>query len=343
MQSSVIVNPSVRNPASGPRCQLSVVIVSFNTREVLRRCLKRLDEVASGLTLEIFVVDNASRDGSVEMLKAEFPHVRVFPSQTNLGFGAANNRVIHMATGRYIVLLNSDAFPLPGALQNAIKHMDDEPGTALGGGRLIGEDGSWQPSARMFPSMVNDFLSLSGLASRFPKSRFFGRADRTWADPRQSCKVDWVPGAFSIVRPDALRQVGVLDEAFFLYYEEVDLCRRIKAAGHSVRYWPDVVVVHLGGESAKSLPDMVRSTAGAQLTLWRMRSGFLYYRKHHGSLAWFCYALESGWHRLRAVVNGFRNGKQRQAKAAASRVTVDLLRQAWRETSGGRVSPPRPW
>ena len=112
---------------------------------------------------------------------------------------------------------------------------------------------SSEPAARQFPSVFNDFLALSGLAARFPRSRLFGRFDRTWAPVTQAADVDWVPGAFAIIRREVLDQVGRFDERFFLYYEEVDLCRRIKSAGWRIRYWPDIVVHHWGGESSKTL------------------------------------------------------------------------------------------
>ena len=327
----------------GYKYHLSVVVVSFNTREVLRRCLTELAADGQPLALEVFVVDNGSRDGSVEMVASEFPHVRLLNPNRNLGFAAANNLMFPVAQGQYVVLLNSDAFLLPGALQRAFERMESEPGTGLAGGRLIGEDGSWQPSARQFPSLLNDFLSFSGLAHRFRKSRFWGRADRTWADPLQEADVDWVPGAFSIIRASVLEQVGGFDESFFLYYEEVDLCRRIKAAGYAVRYWPDVVVVHLGGESSTSMQGAVRSRSGAQLTLWRLRSGFLYYRKHHGRAAWGALAMESAWHLSRFIWNRVAPRPASREKAAESRAMVALARQAWKETRGGRYSPPKPW
>ena len=322
---------------------ISVAIVSFNTRESLRRCLTALEAEGKELAMEVFVVDNESRDGSVEMVASDFPDVRLIQAGRNLGFAAANNLVFEMARGEFTVLLNSDAFLRPDSLQRALEHMESEPGTGLAGGRLTGEDGSWQPSVRQFPSLLNDFLSLSGLAHRFRGSRFFGRADRTWADPMKESDADWVPGAFSIIRTSVLRQVGGFDEAFFLYYEEVDLCRRIKAARYAIRYWPDVVVVHLGGESAKSIPHAVRSNSGAQLTLWRLRSGFLYYRKHHGSAAWRILAVETGWHAIRFMRNRVSTRPERCEKASESRTMIALARQAWRETRGGRYSPPKPW
>ncbi len=222
--------------------------------------------------------------------------------------------------------------------------MESEPRTGLAGGQLIGQDGSWQPSARQFPSLLNDFLSLSGLAHRFRTSRFWGRADRSWADPLEETDTDWVPGAFSIIRASVLEEVGAFDEAFFLYYEEVDLCRRIKAAGYAVRYWPDVVVVHLGGESSKSMQHAVRSNAGAQLTLCECAGGFLYYRKHHGYGAWATLAVESGWHLIRLVRNSIFRSPSRRAKAEESRVTIapGKCRPGERPERGG-FSPPKPW
>ena len=319
---------------------LSVVIVSFNTRAVLRRCLEELEIEGEGLSMEVLLVDNGSRDGSAEMVATDFPYVRLIESGTNLGFAAANNRMFTQARGRYVVLLNSDAFLRPGALRRAKQRMDADPETALAGGRLTGEDGSWQPSARMFPSLLNEFLSMSGLAHRYRESRFWGRADRAWADPMTSTETDWVPGAFSILRHSVLDQMGGFDEAFFLYYEEVDLSRKIKGAGYKIQYWADVVVVHLGGESSKSMPNVARSSSGAQLTLWRLRSAYLYYRKHHGHAAWFSMAMEYCWHGLRLMRNRLAG---KQEKAAESRATMSLIRQAWRDTQGGRISPPRPW
>jgi len=322
---------------------LSVVVVSYNTRDILRRCLQHLHECSDGLSLEILVVDNASRDGSTKMLEQDFPETKVIQSDINLGFAAANNRALRLAHGRYILLLNSDAFLRPGALRNAIDHMDREPEVGLGGGRLINEDGSWQPSARAFPSIVNDFLILSGLASHYPRSRFFGRPEWTWANPMEAANVDWVPGAFAIIRPEVLAKTGIFDEAFFLYYEEVDLCQRIKALGYKVSYWPDVVVVHLGGESSKTLPGAVLSCFGSQVTLWSLRSKFLYYRKHHGVSADLVHILDLCWHRLRAFRNSLSKTEAHGRKAADSRTVIDLTRRAWTETDGGRTSPPRPW
>ena len=322
---------------------ISVVVVSFNTRDLLRDCLLALRREMEGIPNEVFVVDSASRDGSADMVASEFPEIKLIRSTVNLGFAGANNKAFVLATGRYVVLLNSDAFLRPLALRKSIDHMDEDTAIGLGGARLIGADGSWQASCRMFPSALNDFLSLSGLAAKFPKSRFFGRQDRTWASQDEPADADWVPGAYSIIRRTVLDQVGPFDERFFLYYEEVDLCRRIKNAGYLIRYWPDVVVVHLGGESSKTITSLTMSRSGAQLELWRMRSAFLYYRKHHGPTAWLSKNIESVWHRLRSWKNQLSPDPKRKTKAQESRLIIDLLGRAWRETSGGVISPSRPW
>ncbi len=322
---------------------LSVIIVSYNTRQVLDECLQRLNESSAGMSIEIIVVDNCSADGSVEMLQSQYPGICLIRSDVNLGFAAANNRALVRAKGRYIILLNSDAFLRPDSLRRAVDQMEAQPEVGLAGGRLVGPTEAWQPSARSFPSLLNDFLSLSGLSTRFSRSRFFGRADRTWSDPMEPAEVDWVPGAFSIIRPKALEQAGIFDESFFLYYEEVDLCRRIKALGYKVLYWPDVVVVHLGGESSKTITEAVISRSGSQLMLWRMRSQLLYYRKHHPSSVFLVYAVEYLWHKLRSLRNRVASTGDRNLKAAESDTVRELMRRAWKETNGGRVSPPRPW
>jgi hypothetical protein len=321
----------------------SIVIVSFNTRDILRECLLSVYREFGSLHVQVIVVDNASNDGSPAMVEREFPSAVLIQSEVNLGFGGANNLGFQSARGRYIVLLNSDAFLTEGSLKRSVQHMDATPQAGLGGGRLTGRDGAWQPSARMFPSVVGDLIVLSGLAARFPHSRFFGHADRTWANPMESAKVDWVPGAYSIIRAEALAVAGPFDPRFFLYYEEVDLCKRIKQKGYSIWYWPDVVVMHIGGESSRQIASLELSRTGAQLTLWRMRSTLLYYRKHHGLTAWFAMLLEVVWYWIRAYRRQSSKDPIRRNSAPADRRLVSIMSQAWHDTRGGRLSPSQPW
>lgn len=328
---------------TSPPIDASVVIVSFNTSAVLRECLETLYRESEGLVIETLVVDNDSKDDSVAMVRQHFPQVQVLTSEVNLGFAGANNLAFRQCQGRHVALLNSDAFVKPGAMQRAVALMDEHPHVGLAGGRLVGRDGGWQPSARMFPSLLNDFLTLTGLSAKYPQSSFFGRFDRTWAPDDEAAKVDWVPGAFSIVRRSVLDKVGPFDERFFLYYEEVDLCRRVIAAGHDVMYWPEIEVIHLGGESSKTVKRLTFSSSGSQLALWRMRSALMYYRKHHGWLgAMGARLLEQGWHGLRLLKEKLRKEPLAQ-KIEESKVIIGLMSQAWKDTHGGAVCPPRPW
>jgi GT2 family glycosyltransferase len=319
--------------------EVSIVVVSFNTRELLKQCLESLLKLTASVSCEIIVVDNHSKDHSAEMVAEYFPAIRLIHNPINLGFGAANNAAIKIAKGSYIALVNSDAFLSLDALAKALQHIKEDPSIGLGGARLIGTRGDWQPSARLFPSLLTEFLQLSGLADKYPSSSFFGRYNRTWASPDEACYPDWVPGAFALIPRQVLESVGIFDERFFLYYEEVDLCRRIKAAGYKVAYWPDVIVTHLGGESSKTVQSVTFSPKEAQLLLWRMRSQLLYFRKHHGWLGAFAVStLETTWHRLRKIKNW-----SHPVKAEESQMIIQLLSQAWQETKGGTISPPVPW
>jgi GT2 family glycosyltransferase len=322
---------------------ISILIVSFNTCSILRDCLKSIPRPSRDLTLEVIVVDNGSQDDSLGMVRSEFRWVKAIQSDINLGFGGANNRAYEEATGRYIVLLNSDAFLAPDSLLISFQKMEADATVGLAGGQLLGRDGTPQPSARMFPNLLREFLGMSGLAHRFARSKFFGQNDRTWADPQIDAEVDWVPGAYSIIRRDVLEKVGFFDPDFFLYCEEVDLCLRIQKAGYKIMYWPSIKVIHIGGESSRQVKTLEVSRSGTQLILWRMRSTLLFFRKHRSySTAAIC-LLEIVWYRLRAIRKSLKRIPDNQTEAANLRKHAQLMEQAWRETDGGRVSPPQPW
>jgi GT2 family glycosyltransferase len=189
----------------------SVIIVSYNTKGLLKRCIDSARDSAGDLPLEIIVVDNGSRDGSAEYLRREFSDIVLIESAENLGFARANNMGYERAVG--------DAFLVGDSLAASVALMDRHPEVGLAGGRLVGEDGAWQPSARSFPGFWNHFLTLTGLAGKFKESRLFGRPDMTWIDQDRDMLCDWVPGAFSIIRRPILERLGFFDERFFLYFE----------------------------------------------------------------------------------------------------------------------------
>jgi N-acetylglucosaminyl-diphospho-decaprenol L-rhamnosyltransferase len=320
---------------------LSILIVTYNSARLIGPLLSTLREELAGVAAEVVVVDNASADGTAAQVGREHPWVRLVASAENLGFAAGNNLAAKHAGGRYLMLLNPDAVPAPGALVRGIALMDAHPDVGLAGGELRGADGSRQPSARMFPTLRDELFTLSGLAARYPGSRLFARLDRRWADPEAAAEVDWIPGAFVYIRAQDFAALGGFDERFFMYYEEVDLCRRLHAIGKRIQYWPELKAMHIGGESAKTVKAARVSKAGSQLESWRMRSGLLYYRKHHGALgAAGLHGLERGWHKLRqwkARLGG------RTEQAADFGVHCAQLADAWRDTAGGTRSPPRPW
>jgi GT2 family glycosyltransferase len=318
---------------------LSVIIVTYNSAPELPGCLNSLrDQTLKDF--ETIVIDNASRDNSVALIRSDYPEVKLIANDSNLGFGNANNKALTAAEGRYIVLLNPDATLPADTLENALKHIEENPDAGMGGGLLQGTQGEWQPSARLFPSLLNDALTISGLAHRYSKSSFFGRFDRSWADPKQAVPIDWVVGAFAIIRRDLVDKIGLFDPRFFLYYEEVDLCRRVYQEGFKVYYWPDLVITHIGGASSETVDGLAFSSSGKQLTLWRMRSQLLYYRKWHGSTySWLVKLLEQSWHRVRA----WRNTTRNPAKAEESKRIVEFWDQAWENTQGGLHSPTQPW
>ncbi|MFO1413340.1 MAG: glycosyltransferase family 2 protein [Burkholderiales bacterium] len=322
-------------------CDLSILIVTYNSARLVGPLLARLREETAGLAAEVVLVDNASADGTADLVRREHAWVRLVASPVNLGFAAGNNLAAKEARGRYLVLLNPDAVPAPGVLARGTVLMDRHPRVALGGGRLHAPDGTPQPSARMFPTLRDEFFTLSGLAARHPTSRLFARLDRRWADPQEAAEVDWIPGAFVFIRRNVFARLGGFDERFFMYYEEVDLCRRMKEEGWRVQYWPELTATHVGGESAKTVRHSRVSRAGSQVESWRMRSGLLYYRRHHGALgAAGLHAIERGWHALRRVKARVR-GRTQDAQDLA--VHCAQLAQAWRDTAGGAQSPARPW
>jgi hypothetical protein len=330
---------------------LSVVIVVLNVRDLLRECLQSLLEecarLPEGVAAEVLVVDNGSSDGTAEMVASEFSGaavpVRLIRSEVNLGFAAANNVAMEAAQGRYLTPLNSDAFFHPGALRRALEHMEASPDVGIGAARLVGRNGEWQPSARSFHTIWRDILVYTGLSARFPRSRIFGSPERTWADPNEPAEVDWSPGAFLIIRREVLAKIGLFDPDYFVYCDDVDLCRRARNAGFRVFYWPDVVVTHIGGETTRRLRSLVFSETESQVVLWRMRSTLLYYRKHHGWQAWLARWLEEGLYTLRRIRNYRNPDPARRERGREAAILVRIMRQAWRETRGGRVSPPRPW
>ncbi|NLE43915.1 MAG: glycosyltransferase family 2 protein [Chloroflexi bacterium] len=265
-----------------PRCSgtdltpvdLSVVIVSWNVCELLRRCLQSV--LAAPIRLEVIVVDNASSDGTTAMVATEYPEIQLVVNSRNVGFPAANNQGIALASGRTVLLLNPDTEIVGDALATLVAYADAHADVGLVGPQLLNPDGSVQPSRRRFPTLATAFFESTWLQQWAPRSvvRDYYVLDRS-DDVTQD--VDWVFGAAMLVKREVLDQVGVLDEGYFMYSEELDWCRRIRTAGWRVVYLPAARVVHHGGKSSEQVV--------AERHIHFQTSKVRYFRIYHGAIA----------------------------------------------------------
>lgn len=323
-----------------PNKFLSIIIVSFNTRNILRKCLKRVREHGAGIDLETFVVDNASSDGSADMVAEEFPEVKLIVSQKNLGFAGGNNLALKEASGRFLLLLNSDAYLLPGTLETTIRFMKENTSCGVLGVKLIGEDDKLQPSARMLPNAWLKFLVITGIASRFPNSSILGGPDYSWWDHSTAREVGWVPGAYFLIRREVTNKVGFLDERYFLYYEETDFCLQTKRAGWQVIFFPDAKVIHLGGESSKTIKKQM-SAVGKQLIHLRVKSELRYYRKNFGLKRMLTAGgVEVFWKLVIWVKNVLLRGEYSHIKRKEASVTMRLIIKTLIKDRFGKETKP---
>lgn len=256
-------------------CDLSVVIVSWNVVDLLRICLRSIYAHTRDISLEVFVVDNASADASAAMVAGEFPQVRLIANKTNRGFAAANNQALRQCAGRYSLLLNPDTQLMYNVFKEMVSFLDLHPEYAALAPRLTFADGSLQHSCRPFPSFFTDLMESLYLDGLFPHSAFFNRHKMGyWAHDRLR-RVDQAYGACLMLRSDMLRQLDYFDERFFLYYDEIDLCYRLKRAGGRLVFVPDISVVHHSNRSSRQIP--------AQTHRWRLQSHVRFFRKHFGA------------------------------------------------------------
>jgi len=245
---------------------VSIVIVNWNTCQITCDCLKSVYRQTGNINFEVIVVDNASTDGSVDVVKVQFPQVILIENNENRGFAAANNQGITRAKGRYVLLLNSDTVVLGNAIAKIVSFADNKSDVAVVGCRVLNPDGTLQQTCSMFPSILNMLLSTTYLYKLFPRSRFFGREHMSWWDRADVREVDVVTGCFMLVRQDAVRKVGSMDERFFMYGEETDWCYRFSQAGWKVMFAPGGEIIHLGGASSSKIkPEMVLQLRGSIL------------------------------------------------------------------------------
>ncbi len=269
--------------SSSPRPLLSVVIVSFNTRDTTLKCLRELQSDLAQLSdeAEVFVVDNASHDGSPKAIRAEFPGVHLLESGTNEGFGPANNRAFDMARGEFFLLLNSDAFVHSGAIGTLVDFLRDPQNERVGGvgPRLLNKDGTLQASCWKFPSPARAWLEALGVARVFSAHPKLGDYYRWSHDTRR--EVDFVIGACLLVRREVWEEVGGFDPEFFLYAEETDWQKRMLSHGWKIAFCPDALVTHLGGASGAADANKTSNL------FWQGQERFI--SKHFGARGWLLF------------------------------------------------------
>ncbi len=231
---------------------LSVIVVNYNVRRFLNNALSSIRRAMEGLEGEVIVVDNASDDGSVEMIRSDFPDVHLIVNRENVGFSRANNEALRRARGRYLLLLNPDTIVQEDTFHVMMDFFERHPDAGLAGCKILNPDGSLQLACRRsFPTPWVAFTKIFGLSGLFPHSRLFGRYNLTFRDPEQTYTVDAVSGSFMMIRRDVYEKIGGLDESFFMYGEDLDWCYRVSTAGHNVYYVHDTKIVHFKGESTR--------------------------------------------------------------------------------------------
>jgi GT2 family glycosyltransferase len=240
---------SARRPTP-PDVDLTIVIVNWNTKRHLRRCLETIFRPSVETRFEVIVVDNASRDGSADMAEVEFPQTNVIRNERNLGFAKAANQAIILGRGNFFLLLNPDAALQENAIDRAVEFAREHPDIGIVGCKILNEDGTLQHSCRRFPTPAVGLFRNTVLGRLFPRNRYLRAYLMTDWDHRHLREVDWVSGACMLIRREALSEVGILDERYFMYCEDLDLCFRAHNAGWKVFYYPRAAAVHRKGASS---------------------------------------------------------------------------------------------
>lgn len=308
---------------SQTQTSLSVVIVSFNTFAMTLECLRVLTNELTGQDAEILVVDNASVDGSADAIRREFPSVRLLVSEQNQGFGVANNKAFAVARGRYFLLLNSDAFPRPGAVLALTQFLDTHADVGVVGPRLVHSDGSLQNSCFRFTTPLQAWLENLWITKLLPVDSM--HSDYHGWDHASVRIVDFVIGACLLVRREVVEQVGGFDHRFFMYQEEADWQKRIKEAGWKVVFTPSAEVMHIAGASGKEEPLRINNHFFESLDKYLL--------KHHGWRGFFlvriamlvgCALRSVGW-TLASFVPRLRLRASRRARQHAWLFARQLL------------------
>jgi GT2 family glycosyltransferase len=292
---------------------MSVILVSWNTCDELRACLESVGAGVHGISTEVVVVDNASTDGSPDMVDAHFPHVRLIRNRENLGFAAGCNAGLAAATGRYLLLLNPDTIVLGDVLAATVRYLDERPDVATMGCRILNADGSLQPSCFRDPSVLNTFLGVTGLA-KLPWPPFFGRERMTHWQRDSERDVEVVTGCYLATRREVIEDIGLLDAGYFFCGEEADWCRRMRARGWVLRFAPIGDLIHLDGVAGRKLSE--------RRDLFGMAGLVRYVDRHDGRLAGWAMSVLL-WVHAASRVAGFATIASTTRREARRRAATD--------------------
>ena len=265
-------------------CDLSIIIVNWNTKNLLANCIQSIKDTAKRISYEIFVVDNFSSDGSPLHVESNFPYVTLIKNQENLGFGRANNQGYALSKGKYILFLNSDMAVNNNCLDEMYDFMEKNPAIGASSCKLVFPDGTLQHSCRTFPTFKTIFLMLLGLRFFFPRKKIFRDYLMLDWDHSDIREVDQIMGSFMFLRRDVIEDVGGFDEQFWMYFEEVDLCLRIKASGWKIVHYPHVTSVHFLSKSSEQWSPLKR-------TYEYQKSSLKYFKKNGKSYEYWILLL----------------------------------------------------
>lgn len=263
---------------------LSIVIVNWNSKDYLRRCLESIYRNPGTLILEIVVVDNGSNDGSAEMLKREFSNVKLIENKGNPGFGAANNQALKRCESDFVLILNPDTEVSAGALELMVNFLRQNEKAGAVGGKLLNADRTVQLTcARNFPTLLTEFCWLTTLVRRFPDNKIIGRYLMSYWDHNDRREVNCLSGACIMARRDVLKALDYFDERFFMFGEDVDLCYRIKRSGWQIWYLPEAEIIHYGGGSSKGIAEAA--------AIYDRTAISIFFRKYHGASKAIAYRI----------------------------------------------------
>lgn len=266
---------------------LSIVIVSYNTKELLKDSLKSIDPAIKNLKAEVFVVDNASSDGTAQMVKSDFPEVVLIANRDNMGFSKANNQAIKRANGEYVLILNPDTKVLKDTFVKMVDYMESHEDVGIATCRIEFPDGKLDRDCRRhFPTPWHSFTHFSGLSKLFPGTQLFDQYNYGYLSENVEHKIDACVGAFMMVKKTAIEKVGMFDEEFFFYGEDLDWCYRFRKAGYEIMYTPITKIIHYKGASSgikKSSQEITSATRETKKMVMgqTVRAMRIFYRKHY--------------------------------------------------------------